>query len=254
MADRVEDVLEQMVPELDELARLQLLSSKEVQALVRRRRSFEYAMNRRMPIRDDFLRAISFELNAETLVKGRKQRLGLDVQLIADYAFKRRVFFIYDRALRKFSADLELWQQYLDYAMRSGSQRVLGKAFARALQLHPTVPALWIKAMAWEFDNNNNIVDARLLMQRAIRMNKSRPHQLYLTFYKLELQYIRRLRRRRQLLCIDDAQDDMAEFLSGVVPKLVFDRARQDCPDDVDFIIKFGKLTKVVPRHLTASV
>jgi U3 small nucleolar RNA-associated protein 6 len=53
--------------------------------------------------------------------------------------------------------------------------------------------------MVWEFDTNNNITAARLLMQRAIRMNKTQPQQLYLAFFKLELQYIRRLRKRREV-------------------------------------------------------
>jgi U3 small nucleolar RNA-associated protein 6 len=140
MADRVEHVLEQMVPEFDELLRAHLLSQAEVQALVRRRRNFEYDLNRRAPLRDDFLRAITFEMNAQTLVKGRKQKLGLDTQLISDYSFKRRILHIYDRALRKFSSDLSLWHQYLDYAAGVGGEHILGKAFVKYSPLWSSCP------------------------------------------------------------------------------------------------------------------
>ena len=131
MADRVEAILEGMVGELDELSRLQLFSASEVRALVSRRRDFEYKLHRRKPVRSDFLRAIQYELSFDSLRRHRKDKIAPDVKGVSDFATVRRIFFLFQRALRKFPNDIALWNQYLNYAIRIKSSRALNQAFAR---------------------------------------------------------------------------------------------------------------------------
>ena len=50
MADRVREVMESMVPELEDVQRRGLCSASEVKALVRRRERFEYLVHRRAPL------------------------------------------------------------------------------------------------------------------------------------------------------------------------------------------------------------
>ena len=50
MADRVREVMESMVPELEDVQRRGLCSASEVKVLVRRRERFEYLVHRRAPL------------------------------------------------------------------------------------------------------------------------------------------------------------------------------------------------------------
>ena len=58
MAEVVQRKLEAMLPELEELQRVGLFTRGEVQAIVRKRRTFEYRMLRRPADKKDFLQAI----------------------------------------------------------------------------------------------------------------------------------------------------------------------------------------------------
>ncbi|KAJ3331443.1 U3 snoRNP protein [Blyttiomyces sp. JEL0837] len=72
-------------------------------------------------------------------------------------------------------------------------------SFCRALQLHPTKPSMWIMAARWEFEEMNNMTSARVLMQRAIRLNKD-SRLLWHEYFKLELLWIEKIKERRRIL------------------------------------------------------
>lgn len=50
---------------------------------------------------------------------------------LSDYAGVRRIYFVFERALRKFKGDVALWLQYIEFAKGNGANRTLGKIFAR---------------------------------------------------------------------------------------------------------------------------
>jgi U3 small nucleolar RNA-associated protein 6 len=57
-------------------------------------------------------------------------------QSISDYAGNRRIFFIFERALRKFKGDLSLWLQYIEFAKANSANKTLGKIFAEYVSLY----------------------------------------------------------------------------------------------------------------------
>jgi hypothetical protein len=150
---------------------LRVLQS-QIKSIVRRRRDFEYAMNRRTLLKVDVLRYVTYEMNIEALRAKRKDRLKHKKMSVSDYAGVRRIHFIFNRALKRFKGDVRLWMQYIDYCMRSKSGKTLSHVFSSALQMHPRNGAIWLKAAAWEFSENGNINSARILLQRAVRINK----------------------------------------------------------------------------------
>ena len=99
MADRVNEILENMVPELEDLQRRGLCTKEEVKKLVRNREFHEYKINRRKPEKVDFLAALQLEMNFEALLKLRRKDRGMPKRGGADYAVRKRVHFIFDRAL-----------------------------------------------------------------------------------------------------------------------------------------------------------
>ncbi|GAB5585659.1 U3 snoRNP protein [Umbelopsis nana] len=215
MADTVQFYLEQMVPELEDLEKKNLFSKTEIKAIVKKRTNFEYALKRRITKKVDFLRYIEYEMNLEALRKKRKSRIETKPtkQSISDYAGNRRIFFIFERALRKFKGDLSLWLQYIEFAKANSANKTLGKIFADAIQLHPTKAPLWIMAASWEFEENANIVAARVLMQRGLRLNPSQA-QLWHEYFRLEQVYIEKIKARRKILGIDQKSQALRELES----------------------------------------
>lgn len=68
---------------------------------------------------------------------------------MSDYSIVRRIHFIYERALRKFKSDFQLWWEWIDFCKSTKSSKQLSKVITKALQRHSTVAALWLEASAW---------------------------------------------------------------------------------------------------------
>jgi tetratricopeptide (TPR) repeat protein len=199
MADRVQELMEAMVPELEDLTKRSLCSALEVKALIRKREQAEYALHKRAPMRDDFLRALQLEMNLEKLLHARRRRTGLPKRGAAEFAIRKRVNFIFDRALRRFKGDEQLWLQWIDYAQHTRAHARLTRIFARAVALLPRSAVLWIRAASFELEVRNNVSAARRLLQRALRANET-DADLWHAYFRLELLFLHRVRSRREKL------------------------------------------------------
>ena len=203
MADTVQRVLEEMVPELEDLQRKGLLSSAEITSLVSHRTDFEYKLRRQAVAKIDFLRAIQYELNLVALKEKRRARLALDQhkkKSLSDFASMRRIAFLYERALRKLPHDLLLWKQYLEYSRRIGSFQVINKILPRAIQLNPKATDLWLLHAQWE-SSQGNLDGARTVLQRALRLNPQ-ARVLWRAFFDLEIRFIVKMMERRRRMGI----------------------------------------------------
>ncbi|KAF9419542.1 U3 snoRNP protein [Entomortierella beljakovae] len=213
MADTVQFYMEEMIPEMRDLEQKGIFSKKEIASIIKKREKFEYALKRRISKKADFLRYIEYEMNLEALRKKRRARMVSGTkQTISDYAGPRRIFFIYKRCLTKFKGDISIWLQYINYAKTAGATRTLGKIYAQAIQLHPTNEKLWILAAAWEWEENANVVAARVLLQRALRLNTT-TESLWHEYFRLELVYIAKILARREVLGIDASPDQIEQDL-----------------------------------------
>ncbi|MCO5593979.1 hypothetical protein L7F22_047998 [Adiantum nelumboides] len=189
-----------MLPELDDLKERRLFSDAEVKEIARRRREFEFRLERRSKMKEDYLSYIEYELQVEKLRLLRKKSLVRELHSfrrrwqpsLCDRASAMRIMLIYQRAVTRFKGDLDLWMQYLEYCKCRGTRR-MQKVLTKVLRLHPTVPGIWIYASAWEFEQNANIVAARSLMQRGLRMC-SQSEQLWVEYFQMELVYVERLK------------------------------------------------------------
>ncbi|KAE8902091.1 hypothetical protein PF005_g14510 [Phytophthora fragariae] len=222
MADTVQITMEKMVPELEDLQARKIFSAAEIRQIVDKRRGFEYSLQR-MPLRKiDAMRYIEYELKLDALRATRKERLGLAKVTLGDTAGVRRVHNIFDRVLFKHRGSVELWLQYVAFCKREGSSRVLSAVFSRALQSHPRSAELWIEAASYEFGVNLNVDSARVLMQRAIRLNNHN-QKLWLEYFRLELLYVQKLTMRRQVLRLDEEvekpKDDGSTVLIDELPE-----------------------------------
>ena len=62
---------------------------------------------------------------------------------------------------------------------------------------------LWLKAADWEYRGNQSYSSARILLSRALRLNKG-DLRLYRELFKLEINYVILLKERRRILGLED--------------------------------------------------
>ncbi len=132
------------------------------------------------------------------------------------HAGQRRIFFVLDRATRKFHGDLGLWMQYLGFARQQRASKKVSQILTSVLRLHPTRPELWIYAASYAMDERGDLTEARSYMQRGLRFCKHSKN-LWIEYAKLEMIYMAKIAGRRQILGLDE------EF-SGIksTPKIDF--------------------------------
>ncbi|KAH9942332.1 U3 small nucleolar RNA-associated protein 6-domain-containing protein [Epithele typhae] len=201
--ERVQFQQEQMLAELKDLVQKGLFTQKEAKQIMQKRTAFETALVRRIPKKSDFLRYATYEMSLETLRRQRAKRLNLEKgsPTISDYALVRRQFQIFERTLKKFKGDVGLWIQYIQVAKKEGARSLVGRITARALQLHPGVPSLYVFAASHELEHLSPSA-ARALLQRGLRLNANSV-EMWREYVRMELGFVESLRRRWGVLGID---------------------------------------------------
>lgn len=111
------------------------------------------------------------------------------------------MFQIFERVLKKFKDDVALWLQYIRCAQHFRSRALVGRLCARALLVHPAVPALFVLAAQHE-RTYGGWGAARVLLQRGVRINEESV-DLWREWVRLELGFVEALRRRWKVLGLD---------------------------------------------------
>ncbi|KAF5371580.1 hypothetical protein D9758_003433 [Tetrapyrgos nigripes] len=224
--ERVQFEQEQMLDELKDLVEKKLFTVKETKQILKQRTQYEAALVRRVAKKADFLRYAQYEMGLEQLRRKRAERLKIPStpKTISDYALVRRQFNIFERVLKRFKSDVGLWIEYIQLAKKEGARSLVGRITARALQLHPNVPALYILAASHELEHLSP-TSARSLLQRGIRMN-GESVEMWTEYIKMELGFMESLRRRWQTLGVEEN-----EIVKGSIVKAVVTEAAQALPD-----------------------
>ncbi|KAG2448877.1 hypothetical protein HYH02_006226 [Chlamydomonas schloesseri] len=256
MADTVQYLMEQMIPELEDLEQKGYFTRAEVKKIVQKRQNFEYLLKRRAALKEDYYRYVDFEMKLEELRQARKAKKHIKGKKgLAEVAIVRRIHFIFERAGRKFRSDLSLWLRWIEVCKKYKSTKQLSKVITKALSRHSTVSALWIEAARWEFDTNNDMAAARSLMQQGLRICKA-DEEMWLQYYSLELLYALKLRVRRKVLGLDDLAADASgeagapsaaavrAVMEGGVACIVFKNAVAALPARLGFRARFLDLLR----------
>ena len=125
-----------------------------MKSIVKKRREFEYKVNRKGAELMDFLRYIQYEITLDKLRKTRINLLGTNTTKhamgerwilmfllsgvkkqshLVKYSGERRVHSIFFRAERRFHHIAELWLNHVRYCLQAGSHRALSRIFARCV-------------------------------------------------------------------------------------------------------------------------
>ncbi|KAL8856935.1 MAG: hypothetical protein Q9178_006524 [Gyalolechia marmorata] len=198
-SDKARFYLEQSVPELQELIRKNIFTKDEVSSIAKKRSNFEHKLNARGSSASDYARYAEYEMNLDALRQTRAKRLGIKA---TDYTGQRRIFFVLDRATRKFHGDTALWMLYLSFARKQKANKKVSQIITSMLRLHPTSPELWIYAANYAWEETADVTEARGYMQRGLRFC-SHSKRLWCEYLKLEMIYIAKISARRRILGLD---------------------------------------------------
>ena len=76
MAEYVEQAMEEMMNEVEQMERVMLLQTGEVKELLKKRRHYEYKLQKRNKEKTDFLEYIQYESNLLSLLRLRRETTG----------------------------------------------------------------------------------------------------------------------------------------------------------------------------------
>lgn len=165
-------------------------------------------MNARGSAASDYARYAEYEMNLDSLRRKRSKRLGVK---LAAYTGQRRVFFILDRATRKFHGDTTLWLQYVTFARGQKANKKVTQIITNMLRLHPASPKLWTYAADYALNERGDVTEARSYMQRGLRFC-SQSKYLWSEYLKLEMIYIAKILTRRHILGLDSITSNTSQL------------------------------------------
>ena len=171
----------------------------EVTAVARKRSEFEHKLNARGSTPADYARYAEYEMNLENLKKKRAKRLGVKA---GRHTGHKRIFFVLDRATRKFHGDVALWMQYLQFTREQKAFKKTSQVLTSALRMHPTKPELWMYAANYAMEEQGDMTEARSYMQRGLRFCKN-SQAIWLEYARLELIHMAKIAARRRILGLD---------------------------------------------------
>ena len=171
---------------------------------MRKRSDFEHKLNARGSHPSDYAKYAAYEMNLESLWRLRTKRMGVKT---TNHSGPRRIFFVLERATRKFHGDIGLWMQYVSFARKQKVNKKVSEILTRMIRLFPTKPEIWIYAASYALEEKADMLEARNLMQRALRFCKKN-EEIWIEYGRLEMIYVAKLAARSEILGL--GQDEAA--------------------------------------------
>ncbi|KAJ7317922.1 hypothetical protein JRQ81_004084 [Phrynocephalus forsythii] len=248
MAERIEQRIEDRIPELEQLERVGLFTRKEIRAVIKKSSALEYKIQRRALYKEDFISYIQYEINLLELIRSRRARTGYSFKKDEiEYSIVRRIDGIFRRATTKWKDDLQLWLSYVAFCKKWNKKMQLSKVFSSMLALHPNKPALWIMAAKWEMEDRLSSESARQLFLRALRFHPECP-KLYQEYFRMELMNAEKQRKEKK--AFEQAKMDLGEFnyseevLRGEMARIVYRNAIQKIKG-AEFLLSLLSIAKL---------
>ncbi|XP_019372554.1 PREDICTED: U3 small nucleolar RNA-associated protein 6 homolog [Gavialis gangeticus] len=231
MAERIEQRLEERIPELEQLERVGLFTRLEIKAVIKKALALEYKIQRRALHKEDFIDYIQYEINLLELIKKRRSRIGYSFKKDEiEYSIVQRIQGLFKRATGKWKEDVQLWLSHVAFCKKWNMKFQLSKVFSAMLAIHPNKPALWIMAAKWEMEERLSSESARHLFLRALRFHPECP-KLYQEYFRMELMHAEKQRREKKEF--EQAKMDLGEFnyseeiLHGELARIIYRDAIQ---------------------------
>jgi len=243
MAERVQADLELMLTELEQMQRVNLLSPEEVKVLIKRRKRFEYKLQKQTKIKEDILAYIQYEGCLLDLIELRRDKIGyLHKKNEIDGAISKRIHKLFKIVEHRFGqTDPKVWITHLNFLERMDWKVESGKILRRFLQILSHNEEVWVFAARLQF--KQGIEFARTLLLEGLRFHP-KSVIIYREYFMLELQYLQMIHDNPDLLNDVQSKD---EVQNGKIVQMVFMKAVEDCQQDL-FTAELLGLSQRFPR------
>ena len=123
------------------------MAQTEVSSIVTRRRDLEYLISRRQLQPSDYYTYIQYEVN---LFKLYRIRVGkhhdptlIQQQRHVEALMIRHISYVFERAIRRFPSEVDIWMDYISFLKDSGSTTLLSNVLGKAIALYPKSETFW---------------------------------------------------------------------------------------------------------------
>lgn len=206
MAEHVQAGLEGMLTELQQLQRVEILSPDEVKSVIKKRKHFEYKLQKRTKEKEDILSYIQYETSLLHLIGMRREKIDYGHKKDEiDFAIARRINKLFRVLEHRFSGDLKIWSSHIAFLSQMGWKEQVGKVYRRCLQVHPDKVDVRISSARYELDlamaderdsstsatadSGLRVENARTILMEAIRFHPG-SIDLYAEAFNLELAFV----------------------------------------------------------------
>lgn len=180
---------EGMIPELEQMEQIGLFEKHEIRTIVKKRKEFEYKIQRRTKCKEDHLRYIQYEMDLLKLLRLRREKKGVaHNKADIEFVIANRVNRLFKQAIQRFKDDVRLWISYIKFCKQMRFHSCVSRTLVQMLQVHSDKPKLWRFAANWEFEENHSVENARQFLLRGLRFHPE-SKCLFAEAFRLELQY-----------------------------------------------------------------
>ncbi|KPI91753.1 U3 small nucleolar RNA-associated protein 6-like [Papilio xuthus] len=187
MAEQVNQRIEGMINELEQMKRINLYGDDEIKEISRKRKEFEYRIQRRVKEKDDFVHYIAYELALlEDVSLRRKQAHVSEKRNDIEYAIAKRLNKIFKQFIYRFQNNIEIYFEYIKFCRSVGFHHAISGIIGQMLQIHGDKPKMWQMASKWESKEQKNYESARGFLLKGIHRHPE-SDILYLDLFEIEL-------------------------------------------------------------------
>ncbi|KAK8733739.1 hypothetical protein OTU49_006460 [Cherax quadricarinatus] len=177
MAEFVEKNIEETIPEVEEMERIGLLSSKEVKKLIQTRRDFHYRLVRKSKNKADYINYVNYERKVIDLVKIRRKQIGIrEKSKQIETAICKRVMKMLRYLTRVWPSHLDTWKLRTSFAQHIGWKDEIGFAFAEQIRYHGNRENVWVAWAKWEIEERENFDKARKILLSTAQLYHPKSH------------------------------------------------------------------------------
>eukprot|EP01032_Pedospumella_encystans_P026156 gene26156-29547_t len=257
MADGVRFILDKLASLFRRLEDTELFSHDEVRAIVKKVTDSEYTLKRRVLEVADYHVYLKYVISLDKLLVARVKRLEANTSKVTKElhdmlhaiqgTLDNHIIYIFDRAVRRFSSEVVLWNDYIAFLQRKEAVTALNGVFGKALSLYPKNEDFWLQASIHELEANSNVHSARVTLQRALRAIPA-SSKLWLRYFELELwNALRSTERQKALEIVEDY-----EALQGA-PLVVFNHAL-NAVHDIESVLEIYSACETVGGDFTLKM
>ncbi|XP_059616443.1 U3 small nucleolar RNA-associated protein 6 homolog [Phlebotomus argentipes] len=219
MAEIVEYRKEKILPEYEQMKRIELFDDAEIRDIIKRRDALNAKIVRQNKDIRDYLEFIKYERN----LIGRIQKLRKDKNIQEkkgniEYAIALRIKQLYIQATDRFPQNVRIWEEFLKFA-KVFKVKDISTILDRMIQLHGDKPEMWLRAVVWEYEQTQNMERVKHFMLGGLQRHPDN-NRLYYKFLKIKLMEAEKIK-----VLTESGLIERNHILEGA--KIIYDNSRK---------------------------